>query len=70
MLAGTDTRRIVAAARVMMARTREWPNPYGDGRSGEAILDCLVEDGAVTHRLPVPIEATVLHDELTGEQPL
>src|SRR5690606_16397653 len=48
VLAGTDAKRIVRAGRVMFARRREWPNPYGNGRSGDAILDALVDVGAVT----------------------
>lgn len=41
VLAGADAARIVEAARAMRARGRGWPNPYGDGRSGERILDLL-----------------------------
>lgn len=67
VLAGTDARSIVAAARVMMARTREWPNPYGNGRSGEATLDVLVDGGAVGTRVPVRAAAR-FQDELAGEQ--
>lgn len=69
VLAGTETRRIVAAARMMMARPREWPNPYGDGRSGEAILDVLVDGGVVGHRYPMPAAPTAA-DEFPGEQQL
>ena len=67
LLAGTDARRIVAAARTMLGRKREWPNPYGDGRSGEAILDVLVDDGTVKPRLPASAVVTV-GDELAGNE--
>jgi len=69
VLAGTDTQRIVRASRAMFTRRREWPNPYGDGRSGEAIIDVLVDEGAVT--VPRPVAAgSVVHDEIAHEQPI
>lgn len=43
-LAGADPARIVAAARDMDARTRGWPNPFGDGRSGDRIVALLACD--------------------------
>ena len=42
LLAGADSDRIVAAARTMAARARDWPNPFGDGKSGERIVEILV----------------------------
>jgi UDP-N-acetylglucosamine 2-epimerase (non-hydrolysing) len=33
--------RIVECARAMSARPRDWRNPFGDGRSGERIVDLL-----------------------------
>ncbi len=41
-LAGADPARIVDAARAMAARARDWPNPFGDGRAGERIVDVLL----------------------------
>jgi UDP-N-acetylglucosamine 2-epimerase (non-hydrolysing) len=41
VLAGAEPARIVEAARAMIARPRDWPNPFGDGRSGERIIDLL-----------------------------
>ncbi|MEK7824355.1 MAG: UDP-N-acetylglucosamine 2-epimerase, partial [Candidatus Eisenbacteria bacterium] len=41
MLAGADPERIVASARAMRDRVRDWPNPFGDGRSGPRIVDIL-----------------------------
>ncbi len=41
MLAGADAGRIVAAAQAMLARERDWPNPFGDGASGLRIVDLL-----------------------------
>ncbi len=42
VLAGADPGRIVACARAMHAIPRDWPNPFGDGRSGERIVDLLL----------------------------
>ena len=41
LLVGAEGARIVAGARAMAARPRDWPNPFGDGRSGERIVDLL-----------------------------
>ena len=43
MLAGADPERIVASARAMSERRRDWENPFGDGRSGERIVDLLLD---------------------------
>ena len=45
VLAGTDPGRIVACARAMHAVPRDWPNPFGDGHSGERIVDLLLDQG-------------------------
>jgi len=42
VLAGADADAIVAAARAMSVKPRTWENPFGDGRSGERIVDLLV----------------------------
>ena len=42
VLAGADPARIVACARAMVAKPRDWPNPFGDGRSGTRIVDLLL----------------------------
>jgi UDP-N-acetylglucosamine 2-epimerase (non-hydrolysing) len=42
VLAGADPARIVECARAMVARPRDWPNPFGDGRSGARIVDLLL----------------------------
>ncbi|OGF17645.1 MAG: UDP-N-acetylglucosamine 2-epimerase [Candidatus Eisenbacteria bacterium RBG_16_71_46] len=44
LLAGADPARIVECARAMAGRPRDWPNPFGDGRSGERIVDLLARD--------------------------
>jgi UDP-N-acetylglucosamine 2-epimerase (non-hydrolysing) len=41
-LAGADPDRIVAAARAMRSRRDGWLNPFGDGKSGERIVDLLI----------------------------
>ena len=42
VLAGAEPERIVECARAMRSATRDWPNPFGDGRSGERIVDLLI----------------------------
>lgn len=37
VLAGTDPSRVRAAVRQQLDASREWPNPYGDGHTGERI---------------------------------
>ena len=41
VLAGADTGTIVARARAMFGKPRDWPNPFGDGKSGARIVDLL-----------------------------
>jgi UDP-N-acetylglucosamine 2-epimerase (non-hydrolysing) len=41
VLAGAEPASIVAAARAMAARARDWPNPFGDGHSGRRIVELL-----------------------------
>ena len=45
VLAGAERERIVASARAMAARPRDWTNPFGDGRSGERIVEILERAG-------------------------
>ncbi len=53
-LAGTKSNRIVAAVKTMLSARREWTNPFGDGRTGERIVDCLLsehsENDLTSHR--------------------
>ena len=42
LLVGAEGARIVAGARAMVARPRDWPNPFGDGKSGQRIVDLLL----------------------------
>jgi len=41
VLAGAEPERIVESARRMVARALDWPNPFGDGKSGERIVSVL-----------------------------
>jgi UDP-N-acetylglucosamine 2-epimerase (non-hydrolysing) len=43
VLAGAEPERIVRCARTMQSRPRDWPNPFGDGHSGERIVDLLID---------------------------
>ena len=42
VLAGADPDRIVESAKAMRERRGGWTNPFGDGTSGERIVDILV----------------------------
>ncbi len=42
VLAGAEPESIVACARRMAARPRDWANPFGDGHSGLRIVDLLI----------------------------
>jgi UDP-N-acetylglucosamine 2-epimerase (non-hydrolysing) len=42
VLAGATPARIVECAIAMRSRARDWPNPFGDGRSGERIVDLVL----------------------------
>ncbi|MGH7730065.1 MAG: non-hydrolyzing UDP-N-acetylglucosamine 2-epimerase [Candidatus Eiseniibacteriota bacterium] len=46
VLVGAEASRIVAGARVMVAKPRDWPNPFGDGTSGARIVDILLDEAA------------------------
>jgi len=41
VLAGAEPANIVRCAQAMRARARDWANPFGDGRSGERIVEIL-----------------------------
>jgi UDP-N-acetylglucosamine 2-epimerase (non-hydrolysing) len=43
ILAGAATERIVACAVTMLARDKNWPNPFGDGRAAERIFNIIME---------------------------
>ncbi len=45
LLVGAAPDAIVAGAERMARVTRDWPNPFGDGRSGERIVDHLLARG-------------------------
>ena len=42
-LTGLDPQRILKMARVMIDRTGDWPNPYGDGKAARRIVDTIYE---------------------------
>lgn len=43
ILAGTSPDRIMACIKVMLARERNWSNPFGDGKASERIIDTIEE---------------------------
>ncbi|MEA1894559.1 MAG: UDP-N-acetylglucosamine 2-epimerase (non-hydrolyzing) [Euryarchaeota archaeon] len=46
LLAGADYKKILDSVRTMLTRTRDWDNPFGDGRAGARIVEIL--RGAMT----------------------
>lgn len=46
MLAGTDSERIINATARMLSVDKDWQNPYGDGKTGERIVE-ICRDAAV-----------------------
>lgn len=42
VLAGAEPGNIVRCASTMQSKPRDWPNPFGDGHSGERIVDLLI----------------------------
>jgi UDP-N-acetylglucosamine 2-epimerase (non-hydrolysing) len=42
-LAGTDPNEIVKKVGLMLAKNRDWENPFGDGKAGERIVKILKE---------------------------
>jgi UDP-N-acetylglucosamine 2-epimerase (non-hydrolysing) len=43
VLAGAEAERIVGCAVAMLARKRDWANPFGDGHAAERILNIVTE---------------------------
>jgi UDP-N-acetylglucosamine 2-epimerase (non-hydrolysing) len=43
VLAGVNPEKIVSAAKKMFNKTRKWRNPFGNGRSGEKILNIILK---------------------------
>jgi len=41
ILAGTSPSKIVSCAEIMLGRKNDWVNPFGDGKSGERILQIV-----------------------------
>ena len=46
-LAGTEPDRIAASSEQMLTAQHEWPNPFGDGRAAEQILEILSKNTQV-----------------------
>lgn len=41
VIAGVESQSIVNAAEIMMGKPRSWKNPFGDGKSGDRIIDII-----------------------------
>ena len=44
VLAGVDPEKILEGARTMLGRSRDWENPFGDGRAGERIVEITMDE--------------------------
>jgi UDP-N-acetylglucosamine 2-epimerase (non-hydrolysing) len=42
LFAGTDAAELVRIAQVMMSKPRDWPCPFGDGKTAERVMDILI----------------------------
>jgi UDP-N-acetylglucosamine 2-epimerase (non-hydrolysing) len=47
ILAGIAPARVLSAVQQMLSTDGEWPNPFGDGTSGELIVDLVVSSIAL-----------------------
>ena len=45
ILAGAEPDKIIECARVMLGRSKDWQNPFGDGRAAEKIVKTVMEAG-------------------------
>jgi len=44
LLAGIEPERVLSCVRQMLGKKRGWPNPFGDGRSGERIVKLIISE--------------------------
>ena len=44
VLVGADPENILEGARTMLGRSRDWENPFGDGRAGERIVEITMDE--------------------------
>ncbi|MEA1870541.1 MAG: UDP-N-acetylglucosamine 2-epimerase (non-hydrolyzing) [Euryarchaeota archaeon] len=44
VLVGSDPEKILEGARTMLGRSRDWENPFGDGRAGERIVEIIMDE--------------------------
>ncbi len=42
LLAGIEPQRVLSCVQQMLGRNGDWPNPFGDGRSGERIVELIM----------------------------
>jgi UDP-N-acetylglucosamine 2-epimerase (non-hydrolysing) len=48
LLAGTTSLGITAHVAEMMGKTRDWSNPFGDGRAADRIVDILTRNSKIS----------------------
>ena len=44
MLAGTNPDKIIECINTMLKKERNWENPFGDGKTGQRIIDILEKE--------------------------
>jgi UDP-N-acetylglucosamine 2-epimerase (non-hydrolysing) len=44
VLAGTEPPRILWAAKMALSRSKNWANPFGDGKTAQKTMDILLND--------------------------
>jgi len=44
LLAGTEPERILEKTKMMLSRKRTWPNPFGDGKAAERIVEIVLSE--------------------------
>ncbi len=49
ILAGTNPNRILEAAKIIHSKSRNWANPFGDGKTGEKVIEILLKNSAKTN---------------------
>ncbi|NMG83627.1 MAG: UDP-N-acetylglucosamine 2-epimerase (non-hydrolyzing), partial [Methanosarcinales archaeon] len=44
VLVGSDPEKILEGARTMLGRSRDWENPFGDGKAGKRIVEIMMDE--------------------------
>ncbi|MEO2117863.1 MAG: UDP-N-acetylglucosamine 2-epimerase, partial [Methanocaldococcus sp.] len=44
ILVGDNKEKLIKAVKIMLKKNKNWKNPFGDGKSGERIVNILVDN--------------------------